>query len=240
MKPDRNSLYLMMTVTGREHLTDFITLYREKGTEVHEIALGHGTANEQTLRLMALDETEKAFVFSVVTGAKWTELKKSMSMKLRIEAPGMGIAFIVPMSSIGGKRELAFLTDGIGYEKGEEQTMKGTEQELLVVISTQGYNEMVMDAAREAGAGGGTVIHARGTGWNKSEKFLGISLASEKDMIFIVTATEKKNKIMQAIIRKAGPGTKAGAVVFSLPVTDTAGMNLHPEQDEEEKETRVE
>lgn len=237
MKADNHSLYLMMTVTGRDYLADFITLYREKGIDLHEIVLGHGTANAQMLKLLALDETEKAFCFSVVTGAKWKELKKAMSLRLRIEAPGVGIAFIVPMSSVGGKRELMFLADGTGFEKGDEMTMKGTEQELLIVISAQGYNEMVMDAARSAGAGGGTVIHARGTGWAKSEKFLGISLASEKDMIFIVTSTEKKTDIMQAIIREAGPGTKAGAVVFSLPVEDTAGMNLHPEREEEPEVT---
>lgn len=235
MKTDNHTLYLMMTVTSRENLPDFITLYREKQLDVHEIALGHGTANAQMLKLLALDETEKAFCFSIVTGTKWKELKKAMSTRLRIEAPGVGIAFIVPLSSVGGKRELMFLTEGSGYEKGDEAVLKGTEQELLVVISTQGYNEMVMDAARGAGAGGGTVIHARGTGWAKSEKFLGISLASEKDMIFIVTATEMKNDIMQAIIREAGPGTKAGAVVFSLPVEDTAGMNLHPERDTEQE-----
>ena len=236
MKADNHTLYLMMTVTGRDHLADFITMYREKGIDLHEIALGHGTANAQMLKLLALDETEKAFCFSIVTGSKWKELKKAMSLRLRIEAPGIGIAFIVPLSSIAGKRELMFFTDGTGFEKGDEVTMKGTAQELLIVISTQGYNEMVMDAARNAGAGGGTVIHARGTGWAKSEKFLGISLASEKDMIFIVTSTEKKNDIMQAVIREAGPGTKAGAVVFSLPVEDTAGMNLHPEKEEEPEE----
>ena len=114
MKADNHTLYLMMTVTGRDHLADFITMYREKGIDLHEIALGHGTANAQMLKLLALDETEKAFCFSIVTGSKWKELKKAMSLRLRIEAPGIGIAFIVPLSSIGGKRELMFLTDGTG------------------------------------------------------------------------------------------------------------------------------
>ena len=90
MKPDRHCLYLMMTVTGREHLSDFVTLYREKETEVHEIALGHGTANEQTLRLLALDETEKAFVFSVVIGScrfATTTIRKSSMVTLAMLRP---------------------------------------------------------------------------------------------------------------------------------------------------------
>ena len=76
--------------------------------------------------------------------------------------PGTGIAFTVPVSSIGGKRELLFLLDGQDFEKGEETVLKDTAHELIVVIANQGYNEMVMDAARRAGAGGGTVLHARG------------------------------------------------------------------------------
>ena len=83
-----------------------------------------------------------------------------------------------------------------------------------------------MDAAREASASGGTVIHAKGTGAEKAEKFLGVSIATEKEMIFMVTRKENKNAIMKAIMEKAGIESKARSIVFSLPVTETAGMRL--------------
>ena len=229
---NQSELYLMMTVTGRERMPDFIKLYKDKGLETHFLSLGRGTANQRIMRLLALDETEKMVFLTVVTGRKWLEVKRAMSVRLRIEAPGVGIAYIVPLSAFGGKRELMFLTEGQGFEKGAEGTLKGTEQELLVVIGNQGYNEQIMDAARAAGARGGTVIHARGTGQEKAERFLGISLASEKDVILIVTPIEKKTEMMQRIIHDAGPGTRAGAIVFALPVTDTAGMTLRPQSEE--------
>ncbi len=50
--------------------------------------------------------------------------------------------------------------------------------------------------------------------------------------MFIVVNKDRKNAVMQAIMDEAGTGTKAGAVVFSLPVTDTAGMRLMEEVDE--------
>lgn len=109
--------------------------------------------------------------------------------------------------------------------------MKHTKYELLVVIANQGYTEMIMDAARKAHAPGGTVIHAKGTGAEKAEKFLGVSLATEKEMIFMVTRQEGKNAIMKAIMDKAGLETKAKSIVFSLPVTETAGMRLIEEMD---------
>ena len=90
-----------------------------------------------------------------------------------------------------------------------------------------------MDAARKVHAAGGTVIHAKGTGAQRAEKFLGVTLVPEKEMVFIVVKKERKNDIMRAIMDEAGTGTKAGSIVFSLPVTDTAGMRLLEDIEEE-------
>ena len=70
------------------------------------------------------------------------------------------------------------------------------------------------------------VIHAKGTGMELAEKFMGVSLATEKEKIFIVTRKEQKNEIMKAIMEKAGLNSRAKSIVFSLPVTDTAGLRL--------------
>ena len=219
-------LYLMFTITDRSRLPRFIDLYQRHGLAVNLVTLGRGTAASETLNYLGLDRTEKAVCCAVVTGGVWSEIRSALRRELRIDVPGTGIAFTVPLSSIGGKRELAFLTAGQNFEKGEESTLKNTEHELLVAISEQGYSETVMDAARHAGAGGGTVIHAKGTGMQQAERFLGISLASEKDLIFIVAAAGQKGAIMASIMKEAGLDTKAKAIVFSLPVTDTAGLRL--------------
>ena len=110
---------------------------------------------------------------------------------MNIDIPGIGIAFLIPLSSIGGIKALNYLTAGQDYVKGEESSLKDTKYELLVTIANQGYTEQIMDAARKVHAAGGTVIHAKGT------------------------------------------GTRAGAIVFSLPVTDTAGMRMMEEIEEE-------
>ena len=104
--------------------------------------------------------------------------------------------------------------------------MKNTDHDLIVVIAEQGYTNLIMDAAREAGAYGGTVVHAKGTGMAAAEKFMGITLSEEKKIIYIVTKTEGKNAIMKAVMDKAGYESKAKAICFSMPVTDTAGLRL--------------
>ena len=227
-----SSLYLMITVAERARLPAFIALYRMNGLPVNFIALGHGTARGELLNLLGLDSVERAVCFNVVTMETWRAVKRGLEHTIRIDVPGTGVAFLIPMSSIGGRRELAFLTEQQTYERGEESVMQGTNRELLVVISNRGFQDLVMDAARDAGAAGGTVISARGTGMERAEKFLGISLASEKDITLIVTRTIRKNDIMRSIMRKAGMESQAKSIVFSLPVSSTAGLRLLDEEED--------
>lgn len=227
-----SELYLMAAIINRQHTRAFAEFYRENGVSVNLITLGLGTANSDILNYLGLEHTEKSVIFSVVTGEVWEKIKKGLQRKMRIDVPGTGIAFIVPMSSIGGKKQLLFLTENQNFQKGEETSLKETKYELLIVIANQGYTEQIMDAARKTNAAGGTVIHAKGTGMEGAERFLGVTLAAEKEMIFIVTKTELRNDIMKAITDQAGMKSKAKAIVFSLPVTSTAGMRLMEEAEE--------
>ena len=224
-----SELYFMMTITSRDMLPKFLEAFDKNNLPIGFVSLGYGTAKDDILDMLGLVRSEKAVGMTVVTGAGWEESKWYLRKKMYIDVPDTGISFIIPMSSIGGKRELAFLTAGQNYRKGEESVMKDTTMELLVVVSNQGHNDLVMDAARGAGAYGGTVIHARGTGMNQAELFFGVSLASEKDLTFIVTKKNQRNAIMSAIMKEAGMDTPAQSIVFSLPVTDAVGLNTGDE-----------
>ena len=220
------NLYLMTTIVDRKIAKRYLDLYEENNLHVMFLSLGFGTAANDILDYLGLDSTEKAVSFSVLEEKSWHDIKKQLEKKLKIDAPGGGIAFIIPLSSIGGKKTLQFLLESQDYQKKEESTLQNTTHELIVVIAEQGYTNLIMDAARGAGAYGGTVIHAKGTGMEAAEKFMGVSLAAEKEILFIVTKTEQKNAIMQAIMQNAGTDSKAKAITFSLPVTDTAGLRL--------------
>lgn len=220
------NLFLMTTIVDRKVAKKYSELYKENEQHVMFVTLGSGTAANEILDYLGLENTEKAVIFSVQEESAWEKIKKQLQQKLKIDAPGGGIAFTIPLSSIGGKKTLQFLLEGQDYQKEEESTLKDTVHELIVVIADQGNIELIMDAARGAGAYGGTVIHAKGTGMEQAEKFMGVSLAAEKEMIFIVTRKEQKNEIMRAIMKKAGLNSRAKSIVFSLPVTDTAGLRL--------------
>ena len=221
-----SDVYIMTTIIDRKNSKKYIDLYKKDKLEVMYITLGEGTARGDILDYLGLEASEKMAIFNFVQQHDWMLTKKNLQRKLQIDAPGEGIAFLVPLSSIGGKRTLQFLLDRQELPESEESTLKDTTYELIVAIADQGNLEMVMDAARGAGAYGGTVIHAKGTGMEYAEKYLGVTIAAEKAMIFIVTKKDQKNSIMKAIMEQAGMQTPAKTIVFSLPVTDTAGLRL--------------
>ena len=223
----------MMTIAGRSHSGRFLHLYKEEQLPVTMVTLGSGTASSEMMDYFGLETSEKIVFFSLVTWESWKRVKRKMEHGLNIDIPGTGISFVVPLSSIGGKKALQFLLTEQEFEKEEETVLKNTEYELLIVISDFGYTNLVMDAAREAGAGGGTVVHAKGTGMEQAEKFFGVMLAAEKEMTFIVTRSGKKNGIMKAIMEKAGMDTKAKSIIFSLPVTETAGLRITDDWEED-------
>ena len=209
-----DKIYMMGLITNRGMRERFLAFFKENHIHVTLTVLGAGTANSEVLDYLGLEAAEKA-----------------LYNKMQIDIPGRGIAFLIPFSSIGGRKVLQYLTVGQEVVIEEESTLKNTDFELLITIANAGYIDTIMDAARSAHAPGGTVIHAKGTGAEHARKFLGISLAEEKEMIFIVVRSDRKNEIMKAIMKQAGPGTPAGAVLFSLPVTSVAGLRM-PETDE--------
>lgn len=102
-----------------------------------------------------------------------------------------------------------------------EQTF---QHNVIMIVANQGFSAEVMDAAKSAGATGGTVIHATGSGLENMETFFGLKLKPEKELILILAAKELKHAIMKAVFDQNGPGTDADAMLFSLPVDRVAGL----------------
>ena len=226
---------LMVTITNKVNAERFQRLYNEFGATVSFLSYGSGTATSAVLNAFGLERAEKAILHTVVVDDVFPKLRRELERRFVIDVPGTGIVFLIPLSAVGGKRQLELLAGNQEFIKGEESSLKNTEQELIVVISNQGYSEVIMNAARSAKAGGGTVIHAKGTG-KRSEKFFGFVLAEEKEMHYIVVPSEHRDNVMRAIMDQAGIRTKAQAICFALPVTAIAGMRLINLQQEEQKQ----
>jgi len=219
-------LQLVMAIADREKAETVIEIFQECNVFTTDVVLGMGTASVEILDYLYLSPNEKAVVLGVVTNAGLTPLLKTFKKKLYIDIPGNGIVATVPLNSIGGKRSLEYILDGqtLGAEEKEKSMSIKTDHELIFVIANEGYSDMIMDAARAAGAGGGTVIKAKGTGTEYSKKFFGFSIATEKEIHLLVTPAQGRNAIMKAIMENAGLDSKAQAIVFSMPVSNAIGL----------------
>ena len=140
-----------------------LSVFREEHALLDYVCMGHGTARTEMLDLLGIGETAKAVVFSLVEKSQAQRILVRLGRELQMRYPGRGIAFTIPVSGIG-RRWHTLLTQA---EEQEENRMNKSEQtgfDVVAVIMERGYTTTAMDAARKAGARGGTVISARGIG----------------------------------------------------------------------------
>ena len=109
----------------------------------------------------------------------------------------------------------------------EKEVAKKEKYEGIVVIVNEGHSDKVMDAAREAGARGGTITHARGSGTKDIEKKYGIIITPQKEMLYILVNENIRDQVMSAINTAVGIDTPGQGIIFSLPVDNISGLKLN-------------
>jgi len=102
--------------------------------------------------------------------------------------------------------------------------MSGNKYEMIFCIINAGFSETVMEAAREAGARGGTVIRARGTAGKEAEELFKITIHPDKEVVMILVPENIKDAVMSAVYSSAGLNTAGQGIAFSLPVNKTVGL----------------
>ena len=110
--------------------------------------------------------------------------------------------------------------------------MTRDNHEVIFAIVNAGYAEDAMDVAREHGARGGTIISGRGIAREKEATFFGITAHSEKEILMLVVEKEIRNEVLHALYKQMGMQKKAHGIVFSLPVSEAAGLAVAPENNE--------
>lgn len=110
--------------------------------------------------------------------------------------------------------------------------MKKFEHELILCIVNDGFADTVMDAAKGAGARGGTILKGHGTANKEAEKFFGIAIQPEKEMVMILVTSSIKEDVLHAIYKAGGLNTPGQGIAFSLPVDNVVGISKPVPQDE--------
>lgn len=102
------------------------------------------------------------------------------------------------------------------------------EHEVIFCVVNSGFSDDVMDAARELGARGGTVIRARGTANAEAEKLFNIAIQPDKEIVMILVDKDIKNDILHALYKKVGLSTPSQGIAFAMPVDSVVGLAEAP------------
>jgi nitrogen regulatory protein PII len=207
------------------------TVFEQEKVRFHFISKGRGTASSEILDLLGIGSSEKAVVICLEQEVLVPVLLKEVRKKLGFHSPGAGIAFTIPLSGINNPilnvfKESIHKNEKISMEKEAPKMSTETKNDLIISIINQGYSDEFMTTAREAGASGGTVINARGLAHQGPVKFFGVSVQDEREIVIILSNREKKAAIMQAVSQAYGITTKAGGIVFSVPVDHMMGLSF--------------
>lgn len=218
-------LKYLITITKREYAEDYLDFFRNY--EINNVisTLCNGTASESVLSLLGLEKTEKIMFKTMVREEAVPKIIKGMLVEMDISSAGNGVAVFLPVDSVGGYSSLKQLIGESPIEKKENDNMNSLESKnvLILTIVDRGGTDVVMDAARSAGARGGTVVRAKGTGAELA-KFFGVSISEEKEMVYIVARRDSRDGIMKAIMEKAGSNTDYHGILFSLPIDNVVGL----------------
>lgn len=179
----------------------------EAGAGGGTISRGKGTAANSFLQILGLADSDKDLIYVVASSEKMKPIMDAMILASSEKKQPFGIIFTLGVNS--------FLK--AGTITGKVDTNMETTHQLITVIVNKGFADDAMAAARKAGAGGGTIMNARGTARPGEETFFGMEIVPEKDMILILAENAKVQPILDAIkalpcLEKPGTG-----IAFACP-----------------------
>lgn len=180
------------------------------------ITMGRGTASNGVLQLLGLGDTSKDIVYIIIKEnlkeAVYNEIIKASEKKSHF-----GVIFTLNTPDFIRAGHLNEKSDGA---KGEEIMKNEKNYQMINIIVNKGYAEDAMAAARKAGAGGGTIIGARGTAKEGDAAFFGMKIVPEKEMLMILVPAEKKNDIVSAITELPCFAEAGSGIIFCNEAQD--------------------
>lgn len=225
------SVHILVLITTDKSAVKARDVFKKAGFPIQYGFLAEGTASSEILDMLGLGSTEKRVLISMLKKEYAGIMLEKLHRELEMHKLDSGIAFTVSLTG-ANNLFLRMVTndDEISEEikkltqKGDVVMNNGREYSLIAAVVDRGFANDVMISAREAGAGGGTVVHSRQLINEQTAGFWGISMQEEKDILLIISKHEDKVNIMKAISEKYGMQSEAKGVVLSLPIDSVMGL----------------
>lgn len=211
---------LIVTIVQKDNGEFINTAANAAGANGGTVLLGKGVTDNSILQLLGLGESSKDITYNIVDSQLTDKVKTAIIEAAKEKRAHFGVLFTIKLNS--------FIKSGHNTESQKStstETIQGdntmnASYELINVIVNKGYAEDAMDAARKAGAGGGTIISARGTAREDDAKFFGMKIVPEKDLLMILVPADKKEPIIEAITNLPCLSEAGSGILFCTPAND--------------------
>lgn len=198
---------------------------KNAGASGGTILMGRGTAENSVIQLLGLGDKTKDIALVIANSDIYDEVRQKIIESAEEKKSHFGVSFAINIGNFikSGSIQNENEQNNEKTEGVNKMNDKKTSYKMINVIVNKGFAEDAMAAARKAGAGGGTIIGAKGTAKEGDETFFGIEIVPEKEMLMMLVPEEKEKEITDAVknlpcFSKAGSGIifTADAVDFTL------------------------
>ncbi|WP_406944341.1 P-II family nitrogen regulator [Halobacillus sp. SY10] len=244
MKKNNSGQKLIVTIVKKEKAKKVVHASTLAGAQGGTTFFGKGFRMDEKKRFLGIPvEREREVILTLVSNSIYESVMEAIIQAAKLNRPRHGIGFVLDTKNISGINHMI----GLGLEpeqNASEDVMQMEKQkqklsyDLIVTIVNKGDAEKVVDASKEAGAEGGTIITGRGTGIHEKAKLFNILIEPEKEVVLTLIVKEKCDGVLRAIERGARLDEPGRGIAFVLDVERTVGINhlLNQQWSEEMKE----
>jgi nitrogen regulatory protein PII len=204
---------LLAAVVPHDCGDDFMQAAKKAGAGGGTVVMARGYSASSLLNVLGLGDVFFDLVYIIIDEPQRELIRAALITHTKNEKHDFGILFEINVTK--------FIRLGVLNNSEKDSSMqKKTPYEMITLIVNKGYADDAMAAARKAGAGGGTIVYAHGTGKEEDAKFFGITIVPEKEMLIILIERDKTDAVVEAIRALPCLSEPGIGIAFSVDVTD--------------------
>ena len=223
----KNTFVILALITTHKLAENAAEVFRAKALPVQYRFNAEGTASSEIMDMFGFGSIDKCILVSVMLKPFADAILKKLHAELHLSTANSGIAFTIPLTGANSlllrmiKQTQEPLITNL---RKENSYMSEAKHSLIAAVVRRGFSGDVMDAARSAGARGGTVIHSRGVGNDEIAGLWGMNAQDETEIVLIIADAEDKVNLMRAVSEKCGVKSDAKGIIMSIPLDSVTGF----------------
>ncbi|SFJ25528.1 nitrogen regulatory protein P-II family [Halobacillus dabanensis] len=229
MSKNKSGQKLIVTIVKKEKAKKVVHASTLAGAQGGTTFFGKGVRMDEKKRFLGIPvERGREVILTLVSESIYPNVMEAIIESVKLNKPKHGIGFVIDTKKISGINHMI----GLGLEaeqNGEKEGMEVEKQkrsyDLIVTIVNKGDAEKVVDASKDAGAEGGTIITGRGTGIHEKAKLFNILIEPEKEVVLTLIIKEKSAEVLRAIEHGARLDEPGRGIAFVVDVERTVGIN---------------